>query len=68
MGLHRWMHTWKGMLAELEELQEPHVGLVEELTDMLRYKIFRYPSFCTFLFRVEFQWFLMALSVLRTQT
>lgn len=27
----------------------------------------RYPSFSTFLFSVEFQWFLMALSVLKTK-
>lgn len=47
-----WRLTLVGTLAGLEE-------------ELWRCRICRYPSFSTFLFRVEFQWFLMELSVLR---
>lgn len=73
------MLTLVGMLAVLGRLQVLDAGLVEEeelevFVEMLqepmerlwRCRTCRYPSFSTFLFRVEFQWFLMALSVLRT--
>lgn len=50
-------------LVEEEELEE-----LEEVTEELwRCKTCRYPSFSNLLFRVEFQWFLMELSVLRTK-
>lgn len=47
----------EGSLQKEDELEE-----VEQL-----WRTCRYPSFSTFLFRVEFQWFLMELSVLRTK-
>lgn len=70
------MLTLVGMLAVLGGPQVLDAGLVEEeeleeleevMEELWRCRTCRYPSFSTFLFRVEFQWFLMELSVLRTK-
>ncbi len=68
------MLTLAGMLAVLGASQTFDAGLMEvgepeELEEVLEelwwFKTCRYPSLSTFLFRVEFQWFLMELSVLK---
>lgn len=58
------MFTLVGMVALVEEELEE---LKEVMQEWCRCKTWRYSSFSTFLFRVEFQWFLMELSVLRTE-
>lgn len=55
------------LVEEEEELEEFVEVLQEPMERLWRCRTCRYPSFSTFLFRVEFQWFLMALSVLRTK-
>lgn len=63
LALLRGSHVLEAALMEEKEPEE----LEEELEELWRFKTCRYPSFSTFLFRVEFQWFLMELSVLQTK-
>lgn len=72
MAVSEWMLTLVRVLAALggpvEEERQEFAELLEELMERLwRRRTCRYPSFSTFLFSVEFQWFLMALSVLKTK-
>lgn len=55
-------------LVEEEDLEELEEVLEQVTEELWRFKTCRYPSFSTFLLRVEFQWFLMELSVLRTNS
>lgn len=54
-----------GQTQDRRTLEDMVAGLEEVLDEVLRHSKCRYPSRSTFLFRVEFQWFLMELSVLR---
>lgn len=66
MVLCRWKLTLLGVTVVWVGSWVLEDGLM--LEEEMRVGSWRYPSFSTFLFRVEFQWFFTELSVLRANT